>query len=359
MATELAGTTNVGQVDCTQEGSFCTQQGVQGYPTIKMYNYGVSTDYTGPRTLDALKTFAIKASKSPVVDVKQAELTKLKASHDVFYLLVDQDKKSHISRNFELIARGLLSRLSFYHISADAALVKAELKLAQLPSLVVFKDDTFKVYGKDMEDHKTMREWIVSEQYPALITLDDANARDLLMGENLVVLALLNPEADTFAQKKDTFYKVALEYKKRLEQGTVYVHAHQHVIFVWLDAIKWGGYAERAYRITTDDLPRIILVEPKESEYVDLNQDGHTISFEQLDVLTTLEAVQRGQIRGKSTLGIVAGFVKASAKHAMKVTDTARSNPLASLVVFFGIIGIAYYWMKRRSAYEAVGTKLD
>jgi protein disulfide-isomerase A6 len=45
----------IGDVDCTVETSLCSEQKVQGYPTIKYWQDGAVHDYNGGRTLAALK----------------------------------------------------------------------------------------------------------------------------------------------------------------------------------------------------------------------------------------------------------------------------------------------------------------
>lgn len=46
----------VARVDCTQEGDLCNEEGITGYPSIKMYNSGdrQGTEYEGPKDLKSL-----------------------------------------------------------------------------------------------------------------------------------------------------------------------------------------------------------------------------------------------------------------------------------------------------------------
>jgi len=56
---EASSSVLIGDVDCTVQSSLCSTHGVQGYPTIKYYKDGdkKGADYSGGRTLDALKQF--------------------------------------------------------------------------------------------------------------------------------------------------------------------------------------------------------------------------------------------------------------------------------------------------------------
>eukprot|EP00010_Vexillifera_abyssalis_P003675 CAMPEP_0201552702 /NCGR_PEP_ID=MMETSP0173_2-20130828/16921_1 /ASSEMBLY_ACC=CAM_ASM_000268 /TAXON_ID=218659 /ORGANISM="Vexillifera sp., Strain DIVA3 564/2" /LENGTH=244 /DNA_ID=CAMNT_0047963221 /DNA_START=57 /DNA_END=791 /DNA_ORIENTATION=+ len=48
---------NVGRVDCTENRSVCSDEGVRGYPTLKLIVNGEATKYSGQRTLSALQEF--------------------------------------------------------------------------------------------------------------------------------------------------------------------------------------------------------------------------------------------------------------------------------------------------------------
>ena len=47
----------IADVNCSDEADLCEQIGVQGYPTIKVYQDGQVSDYQGARSLDALVTY--------------------------------------------------------------------------------------------------------------------------------------------------------------------------------------------------------------------------------------------------------------------------------------------------------------
>lgn len=56
----------VADVNCSDQADLCQENGVQGYPTIKVYNGGEVTDYSGGRDVDSLTSFvdslAVKCS---------------------------------------------------------------------------------------------------------------------------------------------------------------------------------------------------------------------------------------------------------------------------------------------------------
>ncbi|KAG0276455.1 protein disulfide-isomerase precursor, partial [Linnemannia exigua] len=47
----------IAKVDCTVETDLCQEQGIQGYPTLKVFREGTPSDYTGPRKADGIVSY--------------------------------------------------------------------------------------------------------------------------------------------------------------------------------------------------------------------------------------------------------------------------------------------------------------
>eukprot|EP01006_Ploeotia_vitrea_P056438 TRINITY_DN68099_c2_g6_i1.p2 TRINITY_DN68099_c2_g6~~TRINITY_DN68099_c2_g6_i1.p2 ORF type:complete len:139 (-),score=27.86 TRINITY_DN68099_c2_g6_i1:267-683(-) len=72
---EASSSVVVADVDCTIEQDLCSAQGVNGYPTIKYWNFGESKDaqdYSGGRDFSSLKTF-VEETLEVKCDVKDQE----------------------------------------------------------------------------------------------------------------------------------------------------------------------------------------------------------------------------------------------------------------------------------------------
>jgi protein disulfide-isomerase A1 len=50
----------IANVDCTVEKDVCAGQGVQGYPSVKVFRNGVSSEFKGARTADSIVEVMIK-----------------------------------------------------------------------------------------------------------------------------------------------------------------------------------------------------------------------------------------------------------------------------------------------------------
>ncbi len=48
------------KVDCVAQADLCAENGVQGYPTLKIFKKGNSTDYNGPRQADGIIKYMTK-----------------------------------------------------------------------------------------------------------------------------------------------------------------------------------------------------------------------------------------------------------------------------------------------------------
>lgn len=67
-------TAKFGRVNCDEHKNLCTEHGVQGFPTVKLFSGGSSEQYDGPRSREAFAEFAQSKSRP---SEKQLELGRL------------------------------------------------------------------------------------------------------------------------------------------------------------------------------------------------------------------------------------------------------------------------------------------
>lgn len=350
---ELKGLINVGQVDCTVEVAICQRFEVQGYPTIKMLVEQFSTEYHAPRTVEAMKAFAIRAAGDPVHVIDLDEIDDLRKKHEVFYVLVEASSDSDIARLYETVAKAMFSHAVYFQV-LDVAAIRAKFGLTKTPAILCFKDDTNLVYDGAFTAVEGLRDWIQHTKYPALIELDDHNARDILLEDKMVVLALVDPNTNAF--NKEAMRTTAKRFKEKL----LISGKEREVVFAWIDAIKWGTYVEKAYGTSKTDLPKIVVVDALESEYYDTDLEGQHLSYTSESLSGLFHAIQHGELQGKSTLGAVAGWIKSGAKHVMRAGNTARNYPFMTIMVLVSVIGMMVYVVKRSGgAYQPVNSKVE
>ncbi|KAG0359088.1 protein disulfide-isomerase precursor [Podila minutissima] len=62
----------IAKVDCTVETDLCQEQGIQGYPTLKVFRNGSPSDYQGARKADAIVSYLQKQTQ-PALTILNAE----------------------------------------------------------------------------------------------------------------------------------------------------------------------------------------------------------------------------------------------------------------------------------------------
>ena len=74
-ASNLKGTVKVAKIDATENQQLAQRFGVNGYPTIKVFNYGVdqkkdskAIPYNGERTASAITSFAMDLAEKADID---------------------------------------------------------------------------------------------------------------------------------------------------------------------------------------------------------------------------------------------------------------------------------------------------
>ncbi|KAI9227559.1 MAG: thioredoxin-like protein [Piptocephalis tieghemiana] len=381
MAHTLQGQVNVGEVDCTVQSDLCERQGIKGFPTVKFYHSGATSEFRASRTLEALTDFALRASRSPLVPTSPAELRHLITEHDVVFAYIEEEgeeekgerggakvSSSIAKKAVELAARPYFEHAHFSHIGKEIDSIKKEYEISSFPALMVLKDGVQKVYSGSLEDSSQVKAWIEVEKYASLITLSDHNARDILKGTGvMVVLGLLDPEAENFSRRRNALKDIALDYRRdhplRAPDEEATQEGINRVLFAWLDAVKWESYAERAYGIGPADIPALILVQPEEEEYWDEDAQGAKIQFSRGPLLGVLKDAQAGRIPSKSSLGAIAGWVRKGAKHMVNAGTAAVDNAFWVTVSILGVLGL-FIWYARRATrggdgYREVDTKAD
>ncbi|KAG0323702.1 protein disulfide-isomerase precursor [Dissophora globulifera] len=73
----------IAKVDCTVETDLCQEHGVQGYPTLKVFRDGESSDYTGPRKADGIVSFMKKKALPALTEIAPENLVTFSESDRV------------------------------------------------------------------------------------------------------------------------------------------------------------------------------------------------------------------------------------------------------------------------------------
>lgn len=115
------------KVDCTSESGgkdICSEYGVQGYPTLKIFKNGeLSQEYQGPRDADGIAKY-MKAQVGPA----SRELTnfadvssRLESSKEVVVLGVFKSSSDDLYKKFQKTADKLRESVAFVHVFTESA----------------------------------------------------------------------------------------------------------------------------------------------------------------------------------------------------------------------------------------------
>eukprot|EP00026_Physarum_polycephalum_P004811 Phypoly_transcript_04835.p1 GENE.Phypoly_transcript_04835~~Phypoly_transcript_04835.p1 ORF type:complete len:515 (+),score=100.79 Phypoly_transcript_04835:55-1545(+) len=134
-ATALKGKVPVAKVDCTANQELCGEQGVQGYPTLKLFRDGEASPLEVARKSEAIVTFLTKELSPPVTILNTAaEVTSFVAANPltaVAYLDNDHDDRWTA---FKAVALKKRQALSF------VAVLNADWAPHAAPALVLHRN---------------------------------------------------------------------------------------------------------------------------------------------------------------------------------------------------------------------------
>ncbi|KAK6202358.1 thioredoxin-like protein [Scheffersomyces amazonensis] len=98
------------QVDCVEEELLCSQQGIRGYPTLKIYREGqmeTIQDYEGPREAEGMVDYMIQQSLPSVRSFETFDLLMetLDQQTKPFVILINPENDSQLNVTYEQVAK--------------------------------------------------------------------------------------------------------------------------------------------------------------------------------------------------------------------------------------------------------------
>ncbi|KAF7332095.1 Protein disulfide isomerase [Mycena kentingensis (nom. inval.)] len=232
-ATELkAKNIKIAKVDCVDQADLCQANGIQGYPTLRVYRYGQATDYTGPRKADGIVAYMVKQSLPAVSEVTAANHDEFKAADNVVAVAYLESSTDAPAPAFSAVAEKHRDDYLF-GISTD----KDAIAAAQVtpPAVVVYRkfDEPKVVYPFPILDaeSKDFADWIKELSIPTLAEVNSENYATYAQSDKPLAYLFVDP---THAHKDTTIAAltpIASKFKSKVN-------------FVWIDAIKFGDHAK-------------------------------------------------------------------------------------------------------------------
>ncbi|KAL5968144.1 putative protein disulfide-isomerase ER-60 [Taenia solium] len=182
------------EVNCDEETDMCNEAGVQGYPTLKIYNHGeYSEEFDGERTKDDIVNFMTLRSGPPAIEISDESLYKeLLEGED--YIILLQSKKSDGIDEFEKLARKLRKFFKFvYTRSGLLSSSKDSLIQLSLPKQLETKlEDRSKTYDGPLKS-ADIEKWI-RKNAVGIAGIRDKKMKEFFKKPLLVVYTQVNFE---------------------------------------------------------------------------------------------------------------------------------------------------------------------
>ncbi|KAG2233191.1 thioredoxin-like protein [Thamnidium elegans] len=229
---EVAATTlkekniKIAKVDCTENQDLCQKYEVRGYPTLKIFRNGETSEYKGARKADGIVSYMQKQASPAVTELDATNFGEFHTSDRVVVVGYAKDEAS--KEAFKAAANKLRDDFLF-GIVTDEALAK-EHKVTEFPTLVVYKQFDEGRNDKIGEfDAAKIEEFVKTNSFPLLDAIDASNFQSY--AEAGLPLAYLFHDNDELAEKLiEMATPLAQKYKGKIN-------------FVHIDANKFGGHA--------------------------------------------------------------------------------------------------------------------
>ncbi|KAJ1855208.1 hypothetical protein GGH12_003213 [Coemansia sp. RSA 1822] len=343
----MRGKVNIGKVNCDDAGKLCSQQNVQGFPTLKMLWEGESSVYKGPRDLDNMQSFIDGMLTQPRVIADADQMKQMQQDNDVVFMFhgsaSHQAALARVTTNVRKMF--MAGRLGIVREAALAnELAGSTLKV---PSLTAFKDGQVVVYSGSLGSDDQIREWLYAERFPLLPEFTRENADSLFYDSDYLVLGILPTDqaSEAVSKVRNTVRDAAVEYQKW--HDTKAPHSPATVRFAWIDGPKWESYVDRVFRIPRTAWPAVVIVQSSEDNFFTTDIRGQKIDVSKMGVFMAVRAALDGKLTAQSTKSIIVRAAKAIGRTTVAVWSFFFGSMFSALVTLSGIVVLGYYLFVR------------
>jgi len=138
LAKSMSNKLKFAEVNCEDFREICDNEMVEGFPTLKIFRKGKSPKlYSGERSEEAMKNWIEKQLTSPLKQVEESEIEKLKENS---FVLVRSKKDDGIRQDIELVA-DTVEYLDFYIIDSDLDKYKIEVYNADKKEMIEYNKE--------------------------------------------------------------------------------------------------------------------------------------------------------------------------------------------------------------------------
>jgi protein disulfide-isomerase A1 len=234
------------KVDCVDQADLCQANGIQGYPTLRVYKNGTPEDYTGPRKADGIISYMVKQSLPAVTEVTSSNIGEFKSADTFVAIAYVSSTTAAPATAFSAVAERNRDNYLF-GLSTDPDVFASE-NVAP-PTVVVYRafDDPKVAYPYPILDAKAedFDEWITDLAIPVIDEVGSDNYAKYAQSPKPLAYVFLDPTAESKDAIIASVRPVAEEFKSKMN-------------FVWIDAVKFGDHA-KALNIQEPKWPAFVI----------------------------------------------------------------------------------------------------
>ncbi|EIW69209.1 hypothetical protein TREMEDRAFT_44374 [Tremella mesenterica DSM 1558] len=347
LAKQLQGILNVVAVDCEANRKLCHKEGIQGYPTIRIYHHSTRSEYSGARTVEKLKAFALKAVESVSLQpIRLEDFHEIVEKDEAFFLYL-QNFDTSVS-DLETVKKALdplLGSIPAY-TSADLLLYK-NLSIANPPPtsvLLAFSSHSTIPVGTVAfpSSADAVGKFVNLHRWPTLVQLTGSNYVDIMNSplKSTVVLGALNkgPEGD---KEREELEKMSRAWKRG---GRGF---NQPVWFVWVEGEKWAAWLKQSYGIKKSALPAVVVVDTPLKEYYDTTIEGTKVTFDGGSVFSVLEGFYQHFLLPKRSESALEWGSRSATMTLFHIGHFSGDHPLQALGILVGAVALFVFLLQR------------
>ncbi|KAF9268027.1 disulfide isomerase [Marasmius fiardii PR-910] len=247
------------KVDCVDQPDLCQANGVQGYPTIKVFRNGTPTDYTGPRKADGIVSYMVKQSLPAVSEVAASNIEEFKKADKVVAIAYVTSSSQAPAAEFSATAEKHRDDYLF-GIVYDEDVQAAEA--VKPPTVVVYRsfDAPRSEYPYPIADAKVsdFEEWLKDLAIPIIDEVSGENYGIYASSSKPLAYLFLDPTKEDKEDHIAAIKPIAEELKSKMN-------------FVWIDAIKFGDHG-KALNLIEAKWPSFVIQDVQEQLKYPLDQ---------------------------------------------------------------------------------------
>ena len=233
-------------VDCTLAKAVAAEEGIRGYPTLKLFIDGRAHEVAGPRTVKALAQVAVRATSDPIAEAEgQAELDAVLAATDGPVLAVGPGTDRILDGSFKNIASAWRHEQSFVRLGEGK------------PGVWRLEQGAEPVAYLGQHDAVSLEKWARAphQRFAALLRVDATNFAAVVNSGLPVAAAIVDHAAPSSRRFLSAYAGLAATSGLGLPPGV-----RSSFVFAHLDGVLYAE-ALKQYNVSPDALPRVIVID--------------------------------------------------------------------------------------------------